>query len=565
MLEPNPDFARQFFGRKTAAWPTPFKMPEHKTPGTRRIFVLGESAAAGTPDPAYSFSRMLEVMLRRQFPEARFEVCNVAMRGIDSPIIRHIVRECARYEPDLFLVYVGNNDVIALHGPQPGVSRWSQNLTQQRLSQQLKSTRIGQWLFRRFRGANEYSDEQDLAYFRAHRLPYDDWSRDAVVRNYAANLDDIVQTARKAGAKVALATVPVNVRGCPPLGSLSRTGLSAEEAARWTNAFAKGIEAAAAVQWPESIRQFTEASRIDDHFAELQFRLGEAYAAAGDTNQARTHFMQALDRDALQFRSDSRINAAIRQNAAQLTNDSGVRLVDAERAFGDSPLADGGVPGDRLFNDHVHPTFAGDHLLASLFFGATADLLGLNGVTNASPRPLLSRDECAKALAFTPWDEMNVEAAMTNFKSRPPHLDQADHVRRQQAAEASMRQRMAQFDEAALRGFAETYRAATEARPDDWLLRLNFGRLLLDARQFAEAGEQFEAAVRLQPRSVPLRLQLADALVRANRPGDVLRHLHEAQRLAPDDAQIPQFITRVQTMTSPIGPKQGANRGGASR
>ena len=40
-----------------------------KPKGTFRIFVLGESAAMGDPDPAYAFSRYLEVMLRQRFPE----------------------------------------------------------------------------------------------------------------------------------------------------------------------------------------------------------------------------------------------------------------------------------------------------------------------------------------------------------------------------------------------------------------------------------------------------------------------------------------------------------------
>jgi predicted Zn-dependent protease len=209
----------------------------------------------------------------------------------------------------------------------------------------------------------------------------------------------------------------------------------------------------------------------------------------------------------------------------------------------------------------VHPTFAGDHLLASLFFGATVELLGLEGTNASPPRALPSRDECARAIAFTPWDELNVDAAMVNFKSRPPNLDQADHARRQQAAEAALRQRTKQFDESSLRRCAETYRTAIEARPNDWLLRLNFGRLLLDLRQPAEAIQQFDAVVQQQPRTAQFRLLLADTLMRAGRPGDALRHLEEARRLSPDDTQIPKLITHAQTMTSPIGQRSGAHRG----
>src|SRR2546427_7348485 len=63
----NENFARQFYDRKSAAGKThPFLMPAEKQAGTIRIFILGESAAQGSPNPAFGFSRLLEVMLRSQ-------------------------------------------------------------------------------------------------------------------------------------------------------------------------------------------------------------------------------------------------------------------------------------------------------------------------------------------------------------------------------------------------------------------------------------------------------------------------------------------------------------------
>ena len=38
----------------------------------------------------------------------------------------------------------------------------------------------------------------------------------------------------------------------------------------------------------------------------------------------------------------------------------GMQFVDLEQAFTESPLAEHGVPGKRLFQEHVHFTFAGD-------------------------------------------------------------------------------------------------------------------------------------------------------------------------------------------------------------
>src|SRR6266702_2855142 len=80
----NRSFGWRFFPRETSTAPHPFLMPVQKAPGTLRVFILGESAALGTPAPPFGFGRILEVMLREQYPNRRIEVINAAMRGIDS-------------------------------------------------------------------------------------------------------------------------------------------------------------------------------------------------------------------------------------------------------------------------------------------------------------------------------------------------------------------------------------------------------------------------------------------------------------------------------------------------
>src|SRR5262245_22297956 len=69
-------FAWRFLDRPTAPRPHPSVLPAAKAPGTVRIFLLGEDAAFGTPDPSYSFGRILEVMLGQRHPDTRFEIIN---------------------------------------------------------------------------------------------------------------------------------------------------------------------------------------------------------------------------------------------------------------------------------------------------------------------------------------------------------------------------------------------------------------------------------------------------------------------------------------------------------
>jgi hypothetical protein len=88
-----------------------------KPVGTYRIFVLGESAAMGDPDPAYGFSRYLAAMLGERFPTMRFEVVNTGIVAINSHVSLVMARELAKYKPDLLLVYTGSNEVVGPYGP----------------------------------------------------------------------------------------------------------------------------------------------------------------------------------------------------------------------------------------------------------------------------------------------------------------------------------------------------------------------------------------------------------------------------------------------------------------
>src|SRR5262249_57841850 len=105
----NADFSRWVFPRSLANVPkaNPFVLPKVKADKAYRIFILGESAAMGFPDPSTSFARVLEVMLRARYPGVRFEVVNTAMVAINSHVVLPIVRQCAEHDPDLFIIHLG--------------------------------------------------------------------------------------------------------------------------------------------------------------------------------------------------------------------------------------------------------------------------------------------------------------------------------------------------------------------------------------------------------------------------------------------------------------------------
>lgn len=534
-------FGWQFFSKETSTYPHPFLMPAEKPPGTLRIFILGESAALGTPAPPFGFGRILEVMLRQQYPDKRFEVINAAMRGVDSNIILPIAKECATHDPDLFLVYMGNNEAIGRYAPEPDSKNLRSNLRLLRTEQRIKTTRLYQWLesiVRKIRVKPE-KKTQDMEFFRKHRLAADDPQRKSIYKNFRANLQELCRVARDSRAKVIVSTVGVNLMDFPALASLHRAGLAESDRARWETAYAQGASAETAGQFETAIQSFLEAARLDDHFADLHFRLGRCYLASGQIKKAQEHYRLARDWDALQFRTDSRLNQIIRDVTSGRPGE-GVVLLDAEQVLEKS--SEHQLPGRALFNDHVHFSFDGDYLMAKTFLPTVVAALGLANATG----PIPTRADCAEWLAFTSWEEVNVAAGVVNSMAQPPFLDQLEHKERQSRAEQTIQEGMRQFNRENLPQIAERYRMATARTPNDWQLHFTFANFFLFALQdYNAAAEQFKVVVSLLPEVAPMRQSLGQALLRAGKSNEALNHFYEILKFDPDYTPARESIAQV--------------------
>jgi len=315
-----------FYHQRRSSRPHPCLVSAVKPEDTIRIFVLGESAAMGTPDPSFGFGRILEVMLQRYFPNHRVELVNAAMRGINSHITVPISRQCARLKPDLFIVYMGNNEVVGLHGPETFLCRYPALIP---ALHRVKQTRVYQLLRIGIKGGLSGEEEtQTMEFFRQHRVALDDPRRKAVCRNYRNNLKRICDNGLQSGASMLVSTVAVNLRDCPPLASLHCKGLTSQDFHRWESFYRDGIEHENRQDQAGAVASYLKAATIDSHYAELHFRLGRCYLTTGEAKAAKDHFSLARDWDALQFRADSRFNEIVREVAAEYGGKK-VYLVDA--------------------------------------------------------------------------------------------------------------------------------------------------------------------------------------------------------------------------------------------
>ena len=237
----NENFTLRFFPPQLARWPDPFLIPAVKPPDTIRIFIFGESAAMGDPQPAYGASRYMEVLLRQRFPGKKFEVINLGITAINSHVILPIARDCARHDGDFWIVYMGNNEMVGPFGAATVFGAQALPRSVVRFNLALQRTRTGQLLvsaMRHLAGKSKNTSWGGMEMFLDNQIPPGDPRKETVYRNFDANLRDIVMAGMNSGAKVILNTVAVNLKDSPPFASLSNSNLPAADRQRFGQIFA---------------------------------------------------------------------------------------------------------------------------------------------------------------------------------------------------------------------------------------------------------------------------------------------------------------------------------------
>ena len=501
----NSRFGWRFFPKNIAREFTPFTFAEDKAENTCRIFVLGASAAQGVPYPAFSFGRILKVMLREMYPKVNFEVIVVAMAAINSHVVLEAAKDCALYKPDMFVVYLGNNEVVGPYGAGTVFSSFSNNLYLIRFGIALKGTRLGQLLTNMLESAQ--ADKNRLQVWRGmqmnvdRQVPVNDARLKSVYGHFQRNLEDIVCLGHKVGAKVILCTVGSNLKDNPPFGSLHPADLSTTEIEKWQAAYQEVINHEKAEDYDQAVESCMAAAGIDDGYADLQYRLGKYYWVAAEYEKARERYIQARDMDTLRFRADSRINQIIR-DIVRRNNTKGLYLVDAVETFEqNSPR---GIPGTELFHEHVHLNFHGNYLLAkTVFEQVEKNFPNRLGDLSRASRPFVTETECAGYLACTNWDRYKTADEVVNgFLKKPPFTNQLYHDKRIKEMEQNLTDLKVSLTPEALEEVAAQFRRAIEQDSNDWILRERYALLLFEEiKDFGSALEQYRLVANFLPHS----------------------------------------------------------------
>ncbi|MBW8041611.1 MAG: tetratricopeptide repeat protein [Planctomycetes bacterium] len=491
----NIKFGWRFFPRNIAREFDPFNFTAEKPDDTYRIFVLGASAAKGEPDSAFCFGRFLEVILQDTYPGINFEVITTAMAAINSHVVAEIAGDCARHQADLFIVYLGNNEVIGPYGAGTVFSPISGSMSLIRMGIAIKATRLGQLLTNllgsRGPGKNIPKVWGGLEMFLEKQVQAGDERLETVYRHFERNLRDISRFARKGRAKIIFCTVGSNLKDSPPFASLHQPSLTATDKKKWDEIYKQGVAYEADGKYDEAAARYLDAAEIDDCYADLQFRLGRCYWEAGEYNRARQRYIRARELDTLRFRADNRINETIRAVAGDKVA-KGIHLVDAAKAFEKNSPHE--ATGQELFYEHVHLNFKGNYLLAKTIFEQVEEILpGHIKRHRDNERPLLTEAQCAQHLAYTDWDRYTItDKVLNGFIKKAPFTNQLYHEELVNLMEQTVTSLKDNLTADALEEVAALYRRAIQEDSEDWYFHYKYGKLLAeDIKDYQAAAEQY--------------------------------------------------------------------------
>lgn len=482
----------------------------NKAPGTFRVFTLGGSTTYGRPfeDPT-SFSGWLRTYLTAVAPEKNWEVINCGAVSYASYRAANVMEELLEHEPDLFIVYSGNNEFLEQRSysdviEQPRALRnASRVLARSRTFALAKKIRRSD--AERAKHKYELTGEVDEILNRSSGLDVyvrDDSLRDQIVAHYRFNLKRMAEMARSAGAFMVLVSIPVNERDFPPFKSQFSDGVTDSQKNRIESRLAHAREALRAGEPDRARDDLFEAVKIDPRYAETQYQLGRALYELGALDEAESAFRAAIAEDVCPLRALREMNDVIATTSVA----AGIPLVDFQKALRQSVRSStgSGLFGDEQFLDHVHPTVATHGFLARLLVeqmsalgilelpGDWLERIGSEVATEIEGRV----DDEARAHAYKNLSKVLIWAGKTEAAERYVEL-------------------------------------AAGLAGDDWEVSFNAGLIKMEAGEFEAAISNFVEAIRLEPGAALAYDSLGATYAAVGRIDEAIANGEQAVRLGP--------------------------------
>jgi tetratricopeptide (TPR) repeat protein len=333
----NLQVAKRFF-TKLSDVPMPRKdlFLKEKPKNGYRIFVLGESSAAGFPyGNNVTFTRILNRRLSDAFPDKYIEVVNTGMTAINTYAQLDFMDEILQQKPDAILIYTGHNEYYGALGVESmeslGKNRWTVKTILK--LQKFKIYTLVQNLVTSIKGLfgsgdseennNDVSSTLMQRIVKGQLIPLNSEDYELGKNQFRENLNEIISKAKDAGVKVLISELVSNIRDNKPFESIKVNSL------------------------PAAQDEFNKAVELENQ---------------GNFEEARKAFYYAKDLDALRFRAPEEFNNIIHEVAKVYS----IPVVPMKSYF--EAHSPNGIIGKKLMLEHLHPNIDGYFLMADAFF-----------------------------------------------------------------------------------------------------------------------------------------------------------------------------------------------------
>ncbi|MHB8902100.1 MAG: tetratricopeptide repeat protein [Thermoguttaceae bacterium] len=522
--------------------------PAAKPANSYRVFCMGGSTTYGRPyDDTTSFCGWLREFLPKVDPSRNWELVNAGGISYASYRVATLMEELIRYEPDLFVVYTGQNEFLEKRTYQGLIETPSGLRELGALASHTRTYAAMDCVYRTMirqagscEGKRAILDaevdailDESIGPKGYHR---DDTLRQQVLDHYRYNLGRIVEIARSAGAEVVFVTPASNLLDCSPFKSEHRSGLGLPERSRWDALFQDAEKAIRQARWDDAVTALDEAATIDDRYAHLHYFRGRALYQLGRYAEAKAALIRARDEDVCPLRALSPMPGIVGQVAA----DRGVPVVDFAAVV--DQRSPHGIPGENLFLDHVHPTIEGNRLLARQILD---ELIRTGRVRPAATWGEAAADEVAARVEGAL--DLSVHAkALRNLSKCLAWGGKFDEARRlaEKAAAMNPQDSAAYFQlglcaqgEGRLAEAADHYRKAIAVHPGNVEAHNNLGSVLEQLGQLSEARHHFLQAIALHADDDKAHFNLAGVLLKQGEVDSAAEHFRRVAELRPLDAQ----------------------------
>lgn len=371
----NPEIAsRYFFTTKNLPFSVESFIYKEKKENSFRVFVLGESSAAGYPYlSSASFSKFIRKKLEILYPGKVIEVCNISMSAINSYAIRDLMSEVLKKNPDLIIIYLGHNEYYGALGvgslESLGSFRFIVNTTL--WLNKFKTVELLRNVIRTISGifssAGGSTGGTLMAQMAKDKLiEYNSEIYWNGISQFEGNFRDILEMCKGANVPVIASTLACNLKDQKPFVSVKDS----------------------------------EYHSADEIFSEAEKKL-----KSDDIDSAKSLFIYAKELDALRFRAPEEINNRI----IKLCKEFGYPFIKSDSLL--NAVSDDGIVGDNLMTDHLHPNVRGYQLIGNLFFSA----MKKNGFLPKGEAPDLD-ERTTDSLVYAYYNFTGFDSTVADFR-----------------------------------------------------------------------------------------------------------------------------------------------------